>query len=76
MARYGSTPFAFPEFHGTTRRLVLLNLFAYFALALLQLIFPIVAMEFSNALAIVHIIFLNGAIWQPLSYSLIHSSLV
>ena len=34
MPRFGSTPFAFPEFRGATRRLVLWNLAAYFALAL------------------------------------------
>ena len=34
MARIGATPFAFPDFHGATRRLVLVNLGAYFLLAI------------------------------------------
>jgi membrane associated rhomboid family serine protease len=76
MPRYGSTPFAFPEFHGATRRLVLLNLYAYFALALLQLLFPIVTMQFVGALAFVPSAFLHGGIWQPFTYSLIHTGLV
>ncbi len=40
MARIGSTPFAFPEFRGATRRLILWNLSAYFLLALAQLAAP------------------------------------
>ena len=43
MPRIGSTPFAFPDFHGATRRLVLWNLAAFFILALAQLAVPATA---------------------------------
>ena len=34
MPRIGSSPFAFPDFRGATRRLILINLAAYFVLLL------------------------------------------
>jgi len=43
MPRIGSTPFAFPDFRGATRRLVLWNLAAYFALALALMAAPAAA---------------------------------
>lgn len=76
MPRLGATPFAFPDFRGATRRLVLLNLAAYFVLLLAQLAFPEVAGPVARGLAFVPSHFLHGALWQPFSYSLIHLSLV
>jgi membrane associated rhomboid family serine protease len=70
MPRIGSTPFAFPEFHGATRRLVLWNLCAYFVLALTQLTFP--AGQLPVALAFTPSAFVHGALWQPFTYSLVH----
>ena len=37
MPRIGSSPFAFPDFTGATRRLILINLGTFFALLLAQL---------------------------------------
>lgn len=72
MARIGATPFAFPEFRGATRRLVLANLGAYFALLVLGLASPPFAGEITRWFAFVPDFFLHGWIWQPLTYSFIH----
>jgi membrane associated rhomboid family serine protease len=77
MPRYGSTPFAFPEFHGATRRLVLWNLGAYFALLLGRLALPGQAFVWSQALQFLPSMFLlQGAWWQPLTYSFIHLTMM
>jgi membrane associated rhomboid family serine protease len=76
MARIGSTQFAFPEFSGATRRLVLVNLITFFVLLLLG-ITRVVSVD-----ALIARIGLNppllaaGAFWQPLTYSLVHPSLI
>ncbi|MGB8260478.1 MAG: rhomboid family intramembrane serine protease [Terracidiphilus sp.] len=75
MPRFGSTPFAFPEFRGATRRLVLWNLAAYFALAFLGLTAARTAQQVSEALAFSPAAFLHGSVWQPLTYSLMHPGL-
>ena len=76
MPRYSATPFAFPEFRGATRSLVLWNLCAYFALLLMQFASSATALEYANALAFIPSAFLHGLLWQPLTYSLIHLSLL
>jgi membrane associated rhomboid family serine protease len=75
MRRLGSTPFTFPEFSGAARRLVLLNLAAYFILLVAQLAFPSAAGQVSSALVFRPSQFLGGWLWQPITYSLIHPSL-
>lgn len=72
----GASPFSFPDFSGATRRLVLVNLFAYFALALAQLAFPVDAGQLAGLLAFLPGAFLHGAFWQPFTYSLIHGGLI
>jgi len=72
MPRIGSTPFAFPDFRGATRRLVLWNLSAYFLLALMHLALPNQAEQLSDAFSFIPGIFSHGALWQPFTYSLIH----
>jgi membrane associated rhomboid family serine protease len=72
MARFGSTPFAFPEFSGATRRLILWNLGAYFALAVAGLAAPVFAGQLFQGLVFTPGLFLQGALWQPLTYSLVH----
>ncbi|MFZ1084149.1 MAG: rhomboid family intramembrane serine protease [Terracidiphilus sp.] len=72
MPRLGATPFAFPDFTGATRRLVLWNLAAYFALLLAG-----VALHFSLDAAPYLIgfapgAFLDGRYWQPFTYSFVH----
>ena len=73
MPRIGASPFSFPEFRGATRRLVFLNLGAYFALALLQLASADFAGSLFAHLAFWPDLFLHGQFWQPLTYSFIHS---
>ncbi len=72
MPRIGATSLAFPDFHGATRRLVLANLTAYFVLALAGLAFPSVTRDFIGWLVFDPYRFVHGAIWQPITYSLIH----
>ena len=72
MPRIGASPFSFPDFRGATRRLILANLGAYFALALLGLALPAVAGELNALLTFAPSAFLHGALWQPLTYSFMH----
>lgn len=76
MRRLGSTPFAFPEFRGATRRLILVNLVAYFALILLGAVAPSLDQSLANLLTFSPVAFLHGALWQPLTYSLMHFGLM
>jgi membrane associated rhomboid family serine protease len=75
MPRFGSTPFAFPEFRGATRRLVLWNLAAYFALALALVAAPAAADQILRSFAFTPGAFLHGALWQPFTYSFIHAGI-
>lgn|SRR5487761_2547243 len=76
MARMGPTPFAFPEFSGATRRLIVANVAAFFALILINFAFPYSAGRFAGFLSFVPHSFLNGDVWQPITYSLIHPALM
>jgi membrane associated rhomboid family serine protease len=76
MPRLGSSPFAFPDFHGVTRRLVLINLAAYFVLVLAQVALPELAVGLFRAFAFGPHLFLHGAIWQPFTYSFVHVGLI
>ena len=71
MPSAGSTPFAFPDFRGATRRLVLWNLAAYFLLALAQLaLHPEIPFVFR--FGFLSSLFFHGALWQPFTYSFVH----
>ena len=72
MARIGSSPFSFPDFRGATRRLVLINLLAFFALLLSQLALPNLVIPLSDRFGLIPSIFLHGWIWQPFTYSFVH----
>jgi membrane associated rhomboid family serine protease len=76
MSRFGSTSFAFPEFRGATRRLILWNLIAYFALQLGNLAAPFAASRLALSLSFIPGVFLHGALWQPFTYSFVHVGLV
>ena len=76
MRRIGSSSFAFPDFRGATRRLVYLNLFAFFALLLALFAFPADAGSWVRRLSFVPAAFLHGALWQPFTYSFIHPGLI
>jgi membrane associated rhomboid family serine protease len=71
MPRLGTSPFAFPDFHGATRRLVLTNLAAFFAMALVGL----TSSNIYNWLFLHGTFwpqaFLHGWLWQPITYSLV-----
>jgi len=71
MPRFGSSPFAFPDFKGATRRLILINLAAYFVL-LLATLASSSARAIASSLVFDPSSFMHGALWQPLTYSLIH----
>ena len=70
MPRMSQLPLAFPDFRGATRRLVLINLVAFFALLVLGLAH--LGNQTALLLALTPSAFLRGALWQPLTYSLIH----
>ncbi|MGB7547660.1 MAG: rhomboid family intramembrane serine protease [Terracidiphilus sp.] len=76
MRRIGTTPFAFPDFRGATRRLVLWNLGAFFVLTVGMMAFPGAAERWAALLAFAPGGFLHGLLWQPLTYSLIHPTLL
>jgi membrane associated rhomboid family serine protease len=71
MPRLGASPFAFPDFRGATRRLVLINLAAFFVLALIGLISPNGYNEAFLHLTFWPQAFLHGWLWQPITYSLV-----
>ena len=76
MPRIGSSPLAFPDFRGATRRLILINLAAYFALLLASLAFSRCgagcrAVDLRSVTR-----FLHGSLWQPLTYSFVHPGLL
>ena len=72
MRRLGSTSLAFPDFRGATRRLILWNLGAYFALAVGGLLAAGPTARVASWLVFWPQAFLHGALWQPLTYSFIH----
>jgi membrane associated rhomboid family serine protease len=84
MPRYGATPFAFPEFGGATRRLILINLGAFFVALLLSFVPTLLALftPRGTEISLLGIFgfdpagFLDGRLWQPFTYSLVHPTLV
>lgn len=76
MPRLSSSPFAFPDFRGATRNLILVNLGAYFALAIAGLASAPAAGELAALLTFVPSEFLHGALWQPFTYSFMHFGIV
>ena len=76
MARFGSAQFAFPEFSGATRKLVLWNLASFFVLLLATTAkLDFVLQLFSHSMLRPEM-FVIGEIWQPLTYSFVHLSLI
>lgn len=76
MPRIGSSPFALPDFKGATRRLVLVNLGGYFVLLVAQLASPPAAGWLFNVFSFAPLPFVHGALWQPVTYSLVHVGLL
>jgi membrane associated rhomboid family serine protease len=71
MPRLGTSPFAFPDFRGATRRLVLVNLAAFFVFALVGLTSTSVYSWLFAHLTLWPQAFLSGWVWQPFTYSLV-----
>ncbi len=71
MARMGPMSFSFPEFRGATRRLILVNLAAFFTLLLVQLADGRFLQSLVLHCGLLPQFFLHGWIWQPLTYSLV-----
>src|ERR1700679_650729 len=76
MARFGSAQFAFPEFSGATRRLILWNMAAFFVLLLATAAHLDVLLNLFGHLALRPEMVLAGEIGQPLTYSFVHPSLI
>jgi len=76
MPRYGASSFSFPDFSGATRRLILMNLFAFFGLLLAQLAFREDASRLIGAIGFAPSDFLHGYLWQPLTYSFVHTGIL
>jgi len=76
MPRSGASSFSFPAFAGVTRRLVLANIFAYFALLVAGLAAPVATEALVRHLVFSPDMFLQGNFWQPLTYSFIHSGVI
>lgn len=71
MPRIGSSSFAFPDFRGATRRLILVNLAAYFLLLIVSATSSLGGqLQFWTALN--PILLLHGWVWQPFTYSFVH----
>jgi len=73
MPRFGSSPLAFPDFKGATRRLILINLATFFALLVANFASPSAA-KIASLLVFDPSAFMHGALWQPVTYSFIHPS--
>jgi membrane associated rhomboid family serine protease len=76
MARFSSAQFAFPEFSGATRRLILWNLGAFFVLLLATTARLDVLLSLFGHLELRPEMVLAGEIWQPLTYSFVHPGLI
>ena len=63
--------FSFPDFRGATRRLILVNLAAFFALLLVQLADARFLQSLLLHCSFLPQFFLHGWIWQPFTYSLV-----
>jgi len=76
MPRSGASSISFPAFRGTTRRLILANLFAYFALLLTRVASRSAAEWIAGVFVFFPGVFLHGALWQPFTYSFIHQGIL
>ena len=75
MPRFGSSPLAFPDFKGATRRLILINLAAYFVLLVASMASSS-ALRVAGSLVLDPQAFMHGALWQPITYSFVHFGIV
>jgi len=76
MPKFGSSPFAFPDFHGATRRLILINLAAFFVLLIVGFASSFQAARIGALLMFDPFAFVRGWLWQPFTYSFVHPTLL
>ncbi len=67
---------AFPNFRGATRRLILINLAAYFVLLLAGMASSFQALRLAGNLTFDPYSFVHGYLWQPITYSFVHPGLL
>jgi membrane associated rhomboid family serine protease len=71
MPRFGSSPLAFPDFKGATRRLIIVNLATYFVLLVASMVSSS-ALRIAGSLVFDPQAFMHGSLWQPITYSFVH----
>ena len=76
MPRSQATTLSLPPFAGVTRRLILINVAAFFAVAVLEWVSPRVLNTLVSHLILVPAAVLRGEIWQLATYSLVEPSLL
>ena len=76
MRKSAASSFSFPEFRGATRRLVLANIGAFFALLIAGLAAPEATGAVVGHLLFRPDLFVRGELWQPFTYSFIHSGIL
>ncbi len=76
MPRSQATTLTLPPFAGATRKLVLLNVFAFFGIALLRWVTPIWLEIFVSHMILVPAALVRGELWQVATYSVIETSLL
>lgn len=72
MSPSAASSISFPAFRGVTRLLILINVCAYFALLLATVFVPGSIQWVMQWLGFAPSQFLHGALWQPVTYSLIY----
>ena len=72
MRSTGSTTLTLPPFAGTTRKLVLVNLVAFFVLGLLSWVSPAGYARLLVTLGLMPFAVLHGWVWQVLTYSFVN----
>ncbi len=70
------TTLTLPPFRGATRRIVLINLFVFFALAIVSFASPLLLARLELALALSPDRVAHGLIWQPVTYSFLNSGIL
>jgi membrane associated rhomboid family serine protease len=76
MRRTGSIPLALPSFGGAVRRLILLNVGAFFALAILSWVSPSLNRLLTGHLLLEPLAVVHGELWQLFTYSLINPGIL
>jgi membrane associated rhomboid family serine protease len=76
MAQYSTTQLAFPDFRGAARRLVVLNLAAFFLCQIASFSHSELLGKILGGAIFNPVSFLHGAWWQPLTYSFVHTSIL